>query len=107
MFIEVRNIFLRWFFYNFFNVLGFVNRVMYHPCVPSIPPFRPRQIHRVTTLFLTHKHTILQIDSINPCTPLDEARSIVALHDGHRFRTAATRAHKDDYTHTQYPHESR
>ena len=58
MFIEVRNIFLRWFFYNFFNVLGFVNRVMHHPCVPSIPPFHPRQIHRVTTLFLTHKHTI-------------------------------------------------
>ena len=107
MFIEVRNIFLRWFFYNFFNVLGFVNRVMYHPCVPSIPPFHPRQIYRVTTLFLTHKHTIPQIDSINPCTPLDEARSIVALHDGHRFRTAATRARKDDYTHTQYPRESR
>ena len=107
MFIEVRNIFLRWFFYNFFNVLGFVNRVMYHPCVPSIPPFHPRQIHRVTTLFLTHKHTILQIDSINPCTPLDEARSIVALHDGHRFRAAAAHAHKDDYSQTQCQDDSR
>ncbi len=58
MFIEVRNIFLRWFFYNFFNVLGFVNRVMYHPCVPSIPPFHPRQIHRVALHHLTHKHAI-------------------------------------------------
>ena len=102
MFIEVRNIFLRWFFYNFFNVLGFVNRVMHHPCPPSIPPFHPRQIHCITSLFLTHEHTILQIDSINPCTPLDEARSIVALHDGHRFRAAATHARKEYYTHTEY-----
>ena len=102
MFIEVRNIFLRRFFYDFFNVLGFVNRVMHHPCVPSIPPFHPRQINGITSHHFAHKHAILQIDTINPCTPLDEARSIVALHDGHRFRAAATHARKEYYTHTEY-----
>ena len=65
MFIEVRNIFLRWFFYNFFNVLGFVNRVMHHPCSPSVPPLRPRQINGIATLHFSHIHTIVPIDGIH------------------------------------------
>ena len=73
---------------------------------PPITPLRSSEIDGIASHFLTHKHAISQVDRIATYTPLDEARSIVALHDGHRFRTAATRARKDDYTHTQYPHEN-
>ena len=52
-------------------------------------------------------NSVAENEGVNPCTPLDEARSIVALHDGHRFRAAATLARKDDYNHTQCQGESR
>ena len=93
--------------HNALYVLRIMYGVMYQPYTPSISPLRPSQINRVPSLPLAYKHAVVQINGINPCAPLDEARSIVALHDGHRFRAAATHARKDDYTHTQYPHESR
>ena len=107
MFIEVRNIFLRWFFYNFFNVLGFVNRVMYHPCAPSVTPFHPREIHRISSLPIAHIHAISQMDRIATYTPLDETRSIVALRDGHRSRAAATHARKEYCSQAQCQDENR
>ena len=93
MFIEVRNIFLRWFFYNFFNVLGFVNRVMYHPCTPSISPFHPREIHRISALPLADEDTIAEeyrIAGMDSCTSHTSSTS-----NGGRAKAFATHARKE------------
>ena len=92
MFIEVRNIFLRWFFYNFFNVLGFVNRVMYHPCVPSIPPFRSCQINGIATLHFSHEDAIVHYNRVDCLVYGGEAR----------VNASAAREDKDGHNHTEY-----
>ena len=80
--------------------------IAFHACAPSVTPFHPREIHRISSLPLAHIHAISQIDRIATYTPLDETRSIVALRDGHRPRAAATHARKEYCSQAQYQDES-
>lgn len=82
------------------NILCIANGVVHYLSAPAVSPLGACEVDRVALLSLADKHAVVQINGINPCAPLDEARSIVAQHDGHRFRAAATHAHKDDYSHT-------
>ena len=100
MFIEVRNIFLRWFFYNFFNVLGFVNRVMYHPCAPAVSPLRPRQIYGIATLHFSHIHAIVHYNRVD-CLVYGVGDGVAVYGGEARIKASAAHAHKDDYSHTQ------
>ena len=70
---------------------------------PPITPLRSSEIDGIASHFLTHKHAISQVDRIATYTPLDEARSIVALHDGHRAHAVA--ALEDKAHHTEDKHQ--
>ena len=105
--VELRHISLGRQLYYLFLHPHIHHRIAFHACAPSISPFHPREIHRISSLPLAHIHAISQIDRIATYTPLDETRSIVALRDGHRPRAAATHARKEYCSQAQYQDESR
>ena len=91
------------FLYN----LRIADGVVHETCAPAVAVLRARQIDGIAFHHLAHIHAIAQIDGIMRGAPLDIARCIAALHDGHRSRAAATREGKEYYSQTQCQDESR
>ena len=84
-------------------VLRIMYGVMHQSHTPPITPLRSSEIDRIALHHLPYKHAVSQVDRIATYTPLDEARSIVALHDGHQAHAVA--ALEDKAHHTEDKHQ--
>jgi hypothetical protein len=58
MFIEVRNIFLRWFFYHLHNTIGTEDGVMDDMRAPSVAILRAGEINGIAPLHFAHEDAI-------------------------------------------------
>ena len=98
MFIKLRHIPNRRFFNDLRDVFGIANSITYYLRAPPFAPLGTSKVNRVALHHLPYKHAVSQVDRIATYTPLDEARSIVALHDGHRAHAVAALEDKENHT---------
>ena len=105
MFVELRDIALRWELYHLFFYPHIHYGIAFYAHAPSVAPLRACEIDGIASLPLTDKHAIVHQDRVTAHIPVHDVYAVVGPRNGHRAHAVA--ALEDIKSHTEDKDQAR